>query len=85
MGGSTNRPLINNITTSAWHAGWAISVPLGGLIIKEFSYRLSFYATFVVYCAYILMAYLFLNRYKDKNYRPPEENFIEEDMLDLYI
>ncbi len=54
------RPLINNVNTLFWNAGWAISVAISGISIKSFGYAPSFYTTFFVYLFYIWLTYRFL-------------------------
>jgi len=75
-----NRPIMNNITALAWNAGWAISVAISGMLIKNYGYKPSFYATFAMYSVYVVLAYILLHKYKDKQYRYPEETYLEKEV-----
>jgi len=53
------RPIISNINTLSWSGGWAITVAISGVLIKNYGYLPSYYCTFGIYIIHIILLFLF--------------------------
>ncbi len=54
-----HRPLVTNLVSLSWSVGWSLSVAVSGVVITRHGYLLPFYATVVVYLAYMVMLHRF--------------------------
>ena len=61
-----DREVTNSYTTLAWNGAWAISSSLGGIVIHQYSFSLSFYVTIGLYVLSSLTYYLFFQREEQK-------------------
>ncbi len=61
-----DREVTNSYTMLAWNGAWAISSSLGGIVIHQYSFSLSFYVTIGLYVLSSLIYYLFFHKEEQK-------------------
>ena len=66
-----NRPIVNNLMSLSWNIGWSLTVALSGVIIKRHGYMIPFYATILVYIAYIVLLHRFFHDDETMGRRAP--------------
>lgn len=61
-----DREVTNSYTMLAWNGAWAISSSLGGIVIHQYSFSLSFYVTIGLYVLSSFTYYLFFQKEEQK-------------------
>lgn len=59
-----------SINSALWHAGWAVSSALAGLVIQRFGYAVPFYVTAVLYAAAVATLFFSFRRVQEPLHAP---------------